>query len=362
MEDIKRKEKNGEPLEWELELIAKDTETRKLIFDILTQKNDIENYEKQNLTEEILKDKKDLASNPFSALHQHVESEREKQRSKRKLREKERIEKKFLDEEREWLKTELEINKYFKKAQTSKDEIHRRKKRLIERDLNYNSDEEKLWRKQNLSKYNEHKERIKKDIEFDEQIKKREQQDIQGLNKDKVNDNNMQENDITDLVLVENELQVKEPVAKTEIVYKEYEVKETENEAEQKEKITLDFGLKAKKVAKRQEFDVHEIDNNDPFVKRKVENFKFDEEVTKDLENIRNEVNLERKEEQIKKLQKQEIKNIINTNEDSKKLIEIQSIIFAKIPTEREELFSFPIDWRTVYKVNNLKFYLFYLF
>jgi hypothetical protein len=341
MGEVKRKEKNGEPLDWELELIAKDSETRKLIFDILTQKNDIESYEKLNQNAENYKDKKDLAFNP--PVFQHTESEREKQRAKRKQKQKEKNEKAFLEDEKRWLKREEERAKALKKLNISLSERNKRKKRLIEKDLNYDSDEEAKWIKENFRKYQEHKQIVLKEQEFDEQMRKQENPEKPGG----TTNNIVPENQVTDLVLVENEVQVKEPTAKTEIFYKEY-VKEDENEDHNKEKITLDFS-KNKKVKKSHTFE-DDHDYNDPYVKKKVD-LKFDEEITKDLELIGKEVNLERKEEQIKKMQKQEIKNLINTNEDSKRLLEIQSQIFSMIPTGREELFNFELDWKIIFKV-----------
>lgn len=62
VDEIRKKELAGTPLEWELNLIAKDGETRRAIFDILTQKDEIENFAKSNeKAEEFLKDFKDFS-------------------------------------------------------------------------------------------------------------------------------------------------------------------------------------------------------------------------------------------------------------------------------------------------------------
>jgi hypothetical protein len=62
VDEIRKKELAGTPLEWELNLIAKDSETRRGIFDILTQKDEIENFAKSNeKAEEFLKDFKDFS-------------------------------------------------------------------------------------------------------------------------------------------------------------------------------------------------------------------------------------------------------------------------------------------------------------
>ena len=92
-------------MEWELQLINKDSETRKLIFEIMTQKNQIEIYAKANeRPEDFLKDIKDLTSNPYSKLNQHTESEREKERKRRKENHVKKLEKTFREEEYKWEK------------------------------------------------------------------------------------------------------------------------------------------------------------------------------------------------------------------------------------------------------------------
>lgn len=43
-EEIRKADEAGEPLEWEVKMIENDHETRKLILEILTQKNEIEQF------------------------------------------------------------------------------------------------------------------------------------------------------------------------------------------------------------------------------------------------------------------------------------------------------------------------------
>jgi hypothetical protein len=62
IEEVRKKELSGEPLEWELQLISKDSETRRMIFDIMTQKDEIENFVRSHeKAEEFLKDFKDFS-------------------------------------------------------------------------------------------------------------------------------------------------------------------------------------------------------------------------------------------------------------------------------------------------------------
>ena len=62
LQEIKRKEESGEPLEWELQLVSKDQDTLKVIYDVLAQRQEIEVYAKQAEKPELfLKDLKELS-------------------------------------------------------------------------------------------------------------------------------------------------------------------------------------------------------------------------------------------------------------------------------------------------------------
>ena len=82
LQEIKRKEECGEPLEWELQLVSKDQDTLKVIYDVLAQRQEIEVYAKQAEKPELfLKDLKELASGSLST---HFESDRERERQRKK--------------------------------------------------------------------------------------------------------------------------------------------------------------------------------------------------------------------------------------------------------------------------------------
>ena len=156
MEEFKKKEQNGEPLEWELQLISKDNETRKMIFDILTQKIEIENFAKSHeKAEEILKDFKDFPTN-FANRNQYQETEREIERVKRKQNKVKKSEKEFKEEEKKWEKREED--KLLDREREKQYEERRLKlrKRLIEKDLTYDSDSEREKMKKNPKQMEEH--------------------------------------------------------------------------------------------------------------------------------------------------------------------------------------------------------------
>jgi len=156
MEEFKKKEQNGEPLEWELQLISKDNETRKLIFEILTQKNEIENFAKSHeKAEEYLKDYKDFSSS-FTNRNQYQETEREQERIKRKQNKLKKLEKEYKDEEKKWEKREEDKAYDREREKQYEEDKVKRKRRLIEKDLNYDSDAEKERMKKNPKAFEEH--------------------------------------------------------------------------------------------------------------------------------------------------------------------------------------------------------------
>ena len=61
MDEIKKKENNGEPLEWEFQLISKDPESKKFIQELLFQRSNLEASAKQiENSDEYLKDIRDI--------------------------------------------------------------------------------------------------------------------------------------------------------------------------------------------------------------------------------------------------------------------------------------------------------------
>lgn len=348
MDDIKKKETAGEPLEWELELIHKDNESRKLIFDILTQKNEIEMYAKATeRQEEYVKDIKDLTHNPLSVITQHTESEREKERAKRKLNERRKLEKQFLEDEKKWERKEEDKERERHKNKTFEEDFARRKKRLIERDLNYDSDEEKRRMREAPNKYEEFKALRIKEKEFDDTMRRKENPIlfIKGEN-----------NTVTDLVPLVTDIKSSkfvEPEAKTMVTVKEYEEDDIDTENNE-DKPQLSLNIEAKKIMSKTTYIEHDEEfDNDPYHKKKGDNTRIEigEETEKAIMEISQEIDLSRKEEEKRKLQQQNLNNLATSGENSKKLIELQKQIFAMIPKNLDELFKYPIKWNILFQV-----------
>jgi len=382
IDDIKKREVNGEPLEWELQLISKDTETRKLIFDIMTQKNEIEMYAKANdRPEEYLKDMKDLQTNPFSKLNNYVESERERERQKKKQNNLKKQEKLFKEEEYKWEKHEEQRDRERQKLRHHEDDFLKRKKRLLEKELNYDSTEEKKKIKSNPKYYEEHKQIRIKEREFDEMMRRKENpklntlEDQESVDNDKnININNIYDACIiTDLALKDDVLLSTDKLPKTEFIVIEYDDEEDENNQIQedkekedgnkikkkedkenyKDKLIVNMGKNIKKSNYR--LDDYE-DENDPYHKKNIiGQLQIDEETEKHIMEINKEINNERKEEEKRIIQKQTLFNMpVDPTDAKQKLMELQKQVFEMIPKEKEALFKFPINWVFVFSVSRI--------
>jgi RNA-binding protein 25 len=347
MDEIKKKEMKGEPLEWELQLISKDHETRKNIFDTLTQKNEIEMYARatEQRPEEYLKDIKDLTHNPYNLLNQHPESKRERERAERKQATKKKLEKQYLDEIKRWEKHEEDRERERLRSKQSEEDQLRRKKRLVERDLNYDSAEEKKKLKENPRRLEDVKHMRNKENEFDEMMRRKENPQMYAHE----NMNTI----VTDLVPVESKnTQIKEdrPEDRELITFKEYVDDDEEqdiNKAGVSAVPVVSLNIE-KKLIKTHAMDVEE---DDLFNKKELPVLDLDEEGFKDIDN---EVKQSRKEEEDRKRQQQHIKDIVNksnSNESTQKLIHLQKEIFESIPKEKDDLFKYPINWNLLTKV-----------
>ena len=139
IEEIKKKEENGEPLEWELRLVSNDQEVLKTINEVVSQRQQIDNISKQNDNDIFLKDLSDLASSNI------LENMREKERKRKKLEKAKKFEKLFYDFEKNWLKHESNKEKEKIKLQKEKENWPKKRQKLIEKDLAYDSDKEKKY-------------------------------------------------------------------------------------------------------------------------------------------------------------------------------------------------------------------------
>ena len=107
IEEIKKKEENGEPLEWELRLVSNDQEILKTINEVVSQRQQIDTKSKQYENDAFFKDLNDLANSNI------LENQREKDRKKKKMEKAKKFEKLFYDFEKNWLKHIQKGEKYY---------------------------------------------------------------------------------------------------------------------------------------------------------------------------------------------------------------------------------------------------------
>jgi len=346
-------------LEWELQLISKDNEARKLILEILSQRNEIENTSRlKERPEEFLKDLKDLttSSNPFS---QHLESEREKKRQKKKIEKLEKKEKYYKEDLKKWERHEEERERELIKEIQEQEELSKKKKKLLEKDLNYDSEEEKKRIKLNPKKVEEHKQMREKEKEMDEIMRISEKQ----ANKQENTPFNIND-DVQDLAIYGHDermdLIVKEPEAKATVTIQEYkEDYESEGEDSNLSKrnimsLDLNLNIETKKQIPKM-IEHFDYDNEDPIHKKdKLTHIEINPETEKEILEMKREIIFDKKEE---KKESETIPVVVNSTVtgNPQKMIELQKQIFEMIPKSKEDLFKISIDWSVVYKYNILE-------
>ena len=141
LDEIKKKEENGEPLEWELKLVSNDQEILKTINEVVSQRQAIDSSGKPISIEKdiFFKNLTDIANSNI------LENSREKERKRKKEEKKKKFEKLFQDFEKNWIKHENNREKERKKAQIEKENWPKKRQKLIEKDLEYDSDKEKKY-------------------------------------------------------------------------------------------------------------------------------------------------------------------------------------------------------------------------
>ena len=347
LEEIRRKEEIGEPLEWELELVSKDQDTLKLIYDIMGQRQEIEVFAKQAEKPDLyLKDLKELAAGSLST---HFESERERERQRKKNERLKKLEKAFKDEERRWLRHEEDVEREKSNLKHEKEYLQHKKEKLLEKDLNYDSDKEKEKIARDPKKYEEHKEDRIKEKEYDDFMRKKEN----GLLfKDEDIKKNTTSNELVTLP--------QEPEAKTKIVIQEYKP-DTEPEPQTKLEI-VELDIKQTKLPSSQLAKLDEEDIDDPYTKkRKISNIGINPDTEKELLKMSESISFKKENETVNTSTIYNIDDLIKRI-TPEKYIEIQKSIIALIPKSKDELLKYNINWTIVdnYKIkrNKLKSWL----
>ena len=347
IEEIRRKEEIGEPLEWELELVGKDQDTLKLIYDIMGQRQEIEVFAKQAEKPDLyLKDLKELAAGSLST---HFESERERERQRKKNERLKKLEKAFKDEERRWLRHEEDVEREKSNLKHEKEYLQHKKEKLLEKDLNYDSDKEKEKIARDPKKYEEHKEDRIKEKEYDDFMRKKEN----GLLfKDEDIKKNTTSNELVTLP--------QEPEAKTKIVIQEYKP-EAEPEPQTKLEI-VELDIKQTKLPSSQLAKLDEEDIDDPYTKkRKISNIGINPDTEKELLKMSESISFKKENDTVNTSTIYNIDDLIKRI-TPEKYIEIQKSIIALIPKSKDELLKYNINWTIVdnYKIkrNKLKSWL----
>ena len=349
IEEIKKKEENGEPLEWELRLVSNDQEVLKTINEVVSQRQQIDTKSKQYENDAFFKDLNDLANSNI------LENQREKDRKKKKMEKAKKFEKLFYDFEKNWLKHESNREKEKLKLKKEKENWIKKREKLIEKDLEYDSDKEKKYNEglkgignkgYKISttfinkKKNEERLKIReKEREYDNNLREKENQMLfkNIENKDNYligteNLNTLLDKNMNELLAIGTE--EKKPVTTFEI------------EDYNSNPITNNSNSNNNKIETKNDND---LNKNNKLTEKEKEKEK--ELNIKKSENNENEVNEKEKEED-----KNEI-NIENMNLEQLLLgipdlvlKEIEKDIKTNIPKETEELFKYKIDWDLISK------------
>ena len=347
IEEIKRKEENGEPLEWELRLVSNDQDILKKINEVVSQRQQIDTRSKQTENDTFFKDLNDLANSNI------LENSREKERKKKKMEKIKKFEKLFYDFEKTWLRRENNKEKEKIRLQNEKENWPKKREKLIEKDLEYDSDKEKKYSEglkgignkgYKLStsfinkKKNEERIRLReKEREYDNALREKENQMLfKNINhKDNllgIEDlNSLIDKNMTKLLAIEPEQ--KKP--QTTIEIEDYNSNSNQNE-------NINDKNNKPKEQKEQKEEKKEI---------KIDDMKMIEEKKEDKE-----IKVKENEKEEKIEENNEI-NIEKMNLDQL-LSGIPDIVFkdiqkntkSSIPNKDEEIFKYKIDWDLISK------------
>jgi len=363
LDEIKKKEENNEPLEWELRLVANDQEILKTLNEIVSQRQCIDNKGKQTDNDIFLKDLNDLANSNI------LENKREKERKQKKLEKQKKFEKLFNDFEKNWLKHESNREKEKIKLQKEKENLPNKKKKLLEKDLQYDSDKEKKYNevlkgignkgyKMSTSFINKKKneERMKireKEREYDNALREKENQML--FKNIGSKDNYLLETENLDNLLDTNKIlaiasEEKKPTTTFEI--------EDYNSNSNPIDTTQNIGIKDKdkEIKESKKDDNHHIQKEE---KEEI-NTKNDKKV--EISNNKNKENNQKdnNKEDIKEKMDEEIDEIKIENMNLEKLLNgVPDVVYFDIqndiknnliPSKEEELFKYKIDWDFIAK------------
>ena len=348
LDEIKKKEENGEPLEWELKLVSNDQEILKTINDVVSQRQAIDSSGKPISIEKdiFFKNLNDIANSNL------LENQREKERKRKKSEKKKKFEKLFQDFEKNWIKHENKREKEKINAEKEKENWPKKRQKLIEKDLEYDSEQEIKYNeglkgignkgyKISTSFINRKKneERIKmreKEKEYDNALRDKENKmlfkdNYMQLNENKLN--NLLEN--TEILAIAPEekkpqttLQIEEYIPNSNNVI-ELEEKNNDFYNKEKEEISNDINIEKENMIKK---DINIIN--------------MDSIIEKDNNNNINGDNNEREEINVDKMTIEQLLSGIPNNI----LEQIKIKVKESIPKKIGELYKYKINWEIISK------------
>ena len=315
LEEIKKKELNGEPLEWELKLVANDQEILKTINEVVSQRQAIDSSGKPISIEKdiFFKNLNDLASSNI------LENSRERERKRKKLEKKKKFEKLFQDFEKNWLKHEANREKEKIRLQKEKENWPKKIQKMIEKDLEYDSDKEKKFDEDLKGIGNKG---YKLSVNFIS--KKRNEERLRMREKEKEYDNSLREK--------ENKMLFKDN-------YNQLTENKIDNILETKEILAIAPEEKKPQIIKSNEKDKKSNEG----ISNIAEHKKIVEEDIKEDNDINNEDN---EEIDITKMNYEQLISGIPNNE-----YEImRKTVINNMPKGIEELFQYKINWELINK------------
>ena len=335
LDEIKKKENNGEPLEWELKLVANDQEILKTINEVVAQRQAIDSSGKPISIEKdiFFKNLTDIANSNI------LENSREKERKRKKEEKKKKFEKLFQDFEKNWIKHENNREKERIKQQKEKENWPKKIQKMIEKDLEYDSDKEQ--------KYNEGLKGIgNKGYKISTSFinKKKNEDRIRMREKEKEYDNALREKE-NKMLFKDNYIQLNENKLNNLLENKEILALAPE---EKKPQTTFQIEDYVPIVSKENEIleDTYNKKEKDSFVKNK--NKETDNDINMDIINEKEEkeTNNDKKEIDIDKMTIDQLLAGIPHNE----LEQIKKRIKENIPKDLTELYKYKINWEIINK------------
>ena len=360
LDDIKKKEMNGEPLEWELKLISNDKEVLKLINEVVSQRQQIDNITKQNeQTDVFLKGLNDIVGNT------NLQNDREKERKKKKSEKIKKLERNFIEFEKNWLKHESNREKELNDMKYEKENLNKKKAKLLQKDLEYDSEIEnkKNINIKNNKKKNDERAKIREaEKKYDNEMREKENKMILGGIKNYESDireklvkNNISENEIENdmkidmnlnqLISINNEEKKPQTTLEFQDYFNNSNEKENQENQENKEEIKEE---NEKNSEDEKTVTLKEEDKNDNLNNNSNKNSDDDILFCKENEvNEKNKINYEN----------MTLEELISNMPDDV-YIDIQKNIIDLIPSNIDDVFNYNINWELVnkYELKRKKF------